>query len=157
MPAVPPTLIKELRDRTGAPLGECRKALVETDGDIEAAIESMFKRSGFRAEGKKDRIAGEGRIVTYLDPAGQYGVLLEVNCESDFVANTKDFQGMANLICEHIAKEAPADVAELLEHPFGSSSDHTMTFGKWLAEQITLTGEKIDIRRFVRFELGTVA
>ena len=100
-------LVKELRDKTGAGFMECKKALQETDGDVEAAAVELRKRGISVAQKKADREANEGLVMPYIHPGGKLGVLLELNCETDFVARTDDFQGLARDIAMHIAATDP--------------------------------------------------
>ncbi len=99
--------VKELRDRTGTGFMDCKKALIESDGDIDAAIEYLQKKQLASASKKAGRIAAEGIIGSYIHAAGRIGVLLEVNCETDFVARNDDFQQFVKDICMHIAASAP--------------------------------------------------
>lgn len=100
-------LVKELRDRTGIGMMECKKALQESNGDIDKAIHILRKRGYARAKGKMSREAQEGRIGSYIHMNGKIGVLVEVNCESDFVARTNEFQELVKNISLHIAAAAP--------------------------------------------------
>ena len=100
-------LVKELRDQTGAGFMECKKALAETDGDVEKAAVELRKRGISVAQKKADREANEGLVTPYIHPGGKLGVLLELNCETDFVARTDDFQGLARDIAMHIAATDP--------------------------------------------------
>ncbi len=100
-------LVKELRDRTGVGFMECKKALQETDGDVDAAEIVLRKRGVSVAAKKAGREANEGLIEAYIHPGAKLGVLLELNCESDFVARTEDFQGLARDIAMHVAATSP--------------------------------------------------
>lgn len=100
-------LVKELRDLTGAGFMECKKALVETNGDVEAAAVELRKRGIQVAQKKADRAANEGLVVPYIHPGGKLGVMVELNCETDFVARTDDFQGLARDIAMHVAATDP--------------------------------------------------
>lgn len=112
-------MIKDLREATGAPMGDCKKALSESDGDAAKALEYLQKKSLASAQKKSGRTAAEGRIGTYIHHDGKSGVLIEVNCESDFVANTEEFAELVKGLCFQIAamtpkwvrkEEVPADV-----------------------------------------------
>lgn len=105
--AVTPAQIKELRDRTGAPMGDCKKALEENAGDIAKAIEYLQKKSLATAAKKSGRVAAEGRIGSYVHHDGKTGVLIEVNSESDFVAKTDDFKEIVASLCLQIAAMSP--------------------------------------------------
>ena len=99
--------VKELRDISGVGMMDCKKALVEADGNIDKAIEILRKKGIAKAQKKASRDAKEGSILSYIHPGSKLGVLIELNCETDFVANTDDFKDLANDICMHIAATAP--------------------------------------------------
>lgn len=105
--AVSATQIKDLRERTGAPMGDCKKALEENNGDIAKAIEFLQKKSLASAAKKSGRVAAEGRVGSYVHHDGKTGVLIEVNSESDFVAKTDDFKELVNSLCLQIAAMGP--------------------------------------------------
>jgi elongation factor Ts len=107
---ISPKLVMELRQRTGVGMMDCKKALAETNGDIDLAIEALRKRGAAKAASKADRQASEGLVESYIHPGGRIGVLVEVNCETDFVARTDDFQALARGIAMHIAAMAPLAV-----------------------------------------------
>lgn len=100
-------LVKELRERTGAGMMECKKALTEANGDIEAAVVVLRKRGQAAADKKSSRTTQQGMIGTYIHPGSQLGVMVEVNCESDFVARTDDFQELVRDLAMHIAAADP--------------------------------------------------
>jgi elongation factor Ts len=102
--------VKELRDRTGAGMMDCKKALTETNGDMEAAIDLLRAKGAAKAAKREDKSANEGTIGTYIHHSGRVGVMLELNCETDFVANTDDFQGLARDLAMHIAAAKPIAV-----------------------------------------------
>ena len=141
-------LIKELRDRTQAPMGECKKALVATDGDVDAAVEYLTKHAIIKPR-IATRVAAEGRVSAYVDNDLGVGVMLELNCESDFVANTPRFTEMAEAFCIQIVLLDPPDVPAFLD-----ARKNDKTVAQWLAEEVSRVGENIVIRRFVRYELG---
>ena len=101
------SLVKELREKSGAPMGDCLKALQESKGDIEAAFVVLRKRGMASAQKKASRSTNEGAVGTYIHAGGKIGVLLELNCESDFVARTDDFQNLLKDIAMHIAASDP--------------------------------------------------
>ncbi|MFO7859422.1 MAG: translation elongation factor Ts [Ectothiorhodospiraceae bacterium] len=143
--------VKELRERTGSGMMECKKALVEADGDIEQAIEAMRKKGLAKAEKKADRVAAEGRIVTAVSDDGRHGVILEMNSETDFVSGGDDFTGFANAIAQIILEQQPADEDALLELPYDSERDvHTAR-----KELVARIGENIQLRRFHRYTTDT--
>jgi elongation factor Ts len=137
-------IVKELRDRTGAGMMDCKKALNETNGDMEQAVEYLRKKGAATAEKRADRSANEGTVLT--DIVNGAGVIVEVNCETDFVARSEDFLGFARRVLDAIKLQHPADLAALLncESDGLSIEDH-------LKELIGKIGEKIDIRRFATF------
>jgi elongation factor Ts len=103
--------VQELRQRTGAGMMECKKALEETNGDVDKAIEYLRKKGIAKAEKRAGREASEGQITSYIHHNGKVGVLVEVNCETDFVARNDEFKGLARAIAEHIAGASPVPVA----------------------------------------------
>ncbi len=105
-------MVKELRDKTGVGMMDCKKALKETDGNMEEAIKYLREKGISKAAGKSDREAKEGIVQAYVHFNGKLGVLVEVNCETDFVARTDDFQELCKNIAMHIAASAPLAVSE---------------------------------------------
>jgi elongation factor Ts len=103
-------LVKELRDKSGAGMMDCKNALVESNGDLEKASELLRKKGIAKASKRTDRSANEGKIESYIHPGSKLGVLVEVNCETDFVANTEDFKNLAHDIAMHIAASSPSYV-----------------------------------------------
>ena len=145
------TMVKELRDKTGAGMMDAKKALVEVDGDMDKAMEVLRQKGIASAEKKMGRIAAEGRVGSYIDST--VGAMIEVNCETDFVAKNEEFIELTNGLAELVAKTNPADVAAL-------EATTCPKCGKLISdvlkEKIASIGEKITIRRFVRYE-GNVA
>jgi len=133
---ISPKLVMELRQRTGVGMMECKKALAEADGNIDAAIESLRKRGAAKAASKADRKASDGLVEAYIHPGGRIGVLLEVNCETDFVARTDDFQALVRGIAMHVAAMSPVAVrredlpAELVESERAIYTDQVRAEGK---------------------------
>jgi len=119
--AITAALVKELRERTGAGMMECKKALVETQGDIEIAIELMRKTGLAKADKKAGRIAAEGLVVSKASDDGKHAVMVEVNCETDFVTKGDDFINFANSVAETALKAQPADIDALLVAPIDGS------------------------------------
>ncbi|HRE89311.1 MAG TPA: translation elongation factor Ts [Myxococcota bacterium] len=191
------SLVKELRERTGAGMMDCKKALEESNGNLQAAIEWLQKKQLSSAGKKAGRIAAEGIIHAYIHQGGRIGVLVEVNCETDFVARNEDFQAFAKDIAMHIAASNPLVVSAdeldpavvakqeeiflgqavnegkpekfaknivegrlkkwkaescLVDQPFVKDPDKTV--GQLVAELTARIGEKLSIRRFVRYEVG---
>ncbi len=191
------SMVKDLRERTGAGMMDCKKALGETNGDIEKAIEYLREKGIAKAAKKSGRIASEGVVESYIHGGGRIGVLVEVNIETDFAAKNDEFRAFVKDVAMQIAalspryvrrEEVPTDAIEkekeilkaqainegkpaniaekmvvgriekyyneicLLEQPFIKDSDKTVE--QVLKEKIATIGENINIRRFVRFEMG---
>ncbi|MBE5760619.1 MAG: translation elongation factor Ts [Clostridiales bacterium] len=189
--------VKILRERTGVGMMDCKKALVETDGDMERAAELLREKGLASAAKKAGRIAAEGIVDSYIHMGGKIGVMVEVNCETDFVAKTEQFKALVHDIAMHIAaakptylnaEEVPAEILEkekeilraqalnegkpekivekmvegrikkfytdncLLDQLFVKDTDKTIS--QLVTESVATIGEKITIRRFVRFEMG---
>jgi len=143
--AVTAAMVKELRERTGAGMMECKKALVETDGDLETAIEFLRKSGLAQADKKASRVAAEGKIALALADGGKQAVMVEINCETDFVAKDASFIAFADAVASNTLNDAPADVDALMTTSINSDSVEE-------ARQalISKIGENIQVRRFVR-------
>lgn len=197
MAEISASMVKELRERTGAGMMDCKKALGEVNGDMEKAVEFLREKGLAAAAKKAGRIAAEGIVEAYIHGAGRIGVLVEINCETDFVAKNEDFRGLARDIAMQIAaakpeyirrEEVPQEAIEkereilraqalnegkpekivdkmvegriekyykeicLLEQPFIKDPDKTVQHV--VNEIIAKIGEKIDVRRFSRYEMG---
>lgn len=195
--AISAAMVKELREKTGAGMMECKKALEEADGDIEKAIDILRARGAAKAAKRAERETREGAIGSYIHMGGRIGVMVEVNCETDFVARTEAFQELVRDLAMHIAassplaitaEDIPAEIVErernvyreqvknegkpeniwdkivegklkkffqenaLLSQPFVKNPDKTVE--QLITEVSAKTGEKIQVRRFVRYELG---
>jgi elongation factor Ts len=135
--------VKQLRERTGAGMMECKKALVETKGDLDAAAELMRKSGLAKADKKAARVAAEGTVA--VERAASSAVLVEVNCETDFVARSEEFLGFARAVGRTALEQAPADLHALLALPHGAS-----TLEEQRRALIAKIGENISVRRFVR-------
>ena len=144
------SLVKELREKTGAGMMDCKKVLTETDGDMEKAIELLRERGIAKAAKKSGRVAAEGLVEAYIAEDGKSGAVVEVNSETDFVAKNEEFKTFVEDVAEQIAKENPADVEELLEQT--SIKDSNKTVKEVLTDKIAKIGENMTIRRFERFE-----
>jgi len=194
---IPAKLVAELRARTGAGMMDCKKALQESGGELEKAIDLLRQRGAAKADKRAGREASEGLIGSYVHHDGSVGVLVELNCETDFVARTEDFKALAKELAVHIAaakplavriEDLPADVVQreravyekqvaeqkkpanirekivdgmmkkfyeenvLLEQKY--VRDDKRTVGELVKELSSKTGENVQVRRFVRFELG---
>ncbi len=130
------TLVKELRERTGAPMMDCKKALVETEGDLDKAVDVLRKKGIAAAAKKSGRAAAEGLVSSYIHGGGRIGVLLEVNCETDFVARTDEFTQLVKDIAMHVAASDPRFVEreevtpEILEHEREIYREQALAAGK---------------------------
>jgi len=144
------TMVKDLREKTGAGMMDCKKVLTETDGDMEKAIELLRERGIAKAAKKSDRIAAEGIVTAYVSADAKTGSVVEINSETDFVGKNEEFRTFASDIAEQIALKAPATVEELLTQKF--IKDEAKTVEEVLTGKIATIGEKITIRRFERFE-----
>ncbi|HRE83640.1 MAG TPA: translation elongation factor Ts [Opitutaceae bacterium] len=188
-------MVNDLRAQTGAGLMDCKRALVDSNGNVEEAITLLRKKGAASAAKKADRAAKEGLIESYIHLGGKVGVMIEVNCETDFVARNDEFRAFVKDLCLHIAAASPlyvtrdqvpeADLASereiaaaqvagkppaavqkivegklekfyssvvLLDQPFVKLPEKTVK--ELLTEKIAKTGENVQIRRFVRFQLG---
>ncbi|HEC06328.1 translation elongation factor Ts [Thiolapillus sp.] len=148
--AITAALVKELRERTGAGMMECKKALVETDGDIELAIENMRKSGQAKAAKKAGRIAAEGVIVIQASDDGKKVAMAEVNCETDFVAKDENFLSFANAVAERVLNSDVADVEELNALPLHEGEDTTVEEARQAL--VSKIGENMNVRRFIRLE-----
>ena len=156
MAAVTAAMVKELRERTNAGMMDCKKALLAADGDMDKAIDWLREKGLAQAAKKASRVAAEGVVAQYVTPCGCTGVIVEVNCETDFVAKTDNFAAFADNVAKHIAKANPADVDELMNQKF--VDDETKTISDLVSEATVAIGEKISVRRFARFQTeGVVA
>ncbi len=189
--------VKELREKTGVGMMDCKKALLENDGDLEKSVEWLRKKGISKAEKRAGRTTKEGLVTSYIHPGARLGVLVEVNCETDFVAKTDDFTAFVKNVAMQVAaanplyvsredvpqdildkelevyrgqakeQKKPAAIADkiaqgklekfyqeicILEQGF--IKDPNKTIQELLTELIAKTGENINIRRFVRFQLG---
>ncbi len=195
--AISAKLVKELRDKTGAGMMDCKKALTETNGDMDKAVEYLREKGIAKAAKKADRIAAEGVVESYIHAGGRIGVLVEVNCETDFVAKTDEFKAFVRDVAMQIAamnpkyvrsEEIPESEVEkerqllrqqaleegkpekivdkmvegrlkkhfkeicLLDQAYVKDPDKTVD--QMVKEMIAKIGENINVRRFVRFEMG---
>lgn len=145
MAAITAAMVGQLRAKTDAPMMECKKALVEADGNIEKAEEILRVRLGTKASKASTRITAEGVITAYVD--GNKGALVEVNCETDFVTTNEDFVKMADLCAKLAAQNNPADVTAL-----SALADGGKTIEEIRTELVGRIGENMSVRRFVRYE-----
>ncbi len=159
-------MVKDLREKTGAGVMDCRNALGTCEGNIEKAIEMLKAKGLAKAEKKASRATASGLVETYIHTAGRIGAMIEVNCETDFVARTDEFKEMVHCLAMQVAAMAPvcvskedapegqeiSDEACLLLQPY--IKDPTKLIKDVVTETIAKIGENIRIRRFIRFELG---
>jgi elongation factor Ts len=143
--------LKKLRDETAASIADIRKALDEADGNEKKALELLQKRASEIAAKKADRETGEGLIEAYIHNGGKVGVLIELLCETDFVAKTDEFKKLAKEIAMQIAAMNPEDVDSLLKQEY--IRDGSQTIEGMVKAVIGKLGENITIKQFVRFEL----
>jgi elongation factor Ts len=159
-------LIKELRERSGAGIMDCKRALESTSGDLDKAAALLVEQGIARAERKADRVTAQGLIESYIH-AGRIGAIVEVNCETDFVARTAEFQSLVHEIAMQVVGSSPKVVSEeeLTEDMEGTPAENVLllqpyirdpskTIRQLISETIGRTGENIQVRRFSRFELG---
>jgi elongation factor Ts len=164
---VPAALVKELRERTGAGVMECKRALEEAGSDLDRAVVVLQARGMAAAEKRAHRETSQGMIECYVHAGGRLAAMVEVNCETDFVARTDDFKRLARDLAMQVVAANPLSVAEddlpsgaegdptelcLLRQPF--IRDESRTVDEVVKEVIAKTGENIRVRRFARFELG---
>jgi elongation factor Ts len=160
-------MVKSLREQSGAGIMDCRNALKTADGDTEKALEILKEKGMLKAQKKAARSTGSGLVECYIHTAGRIGAMVEINCETDFVARTDEFKELAHSLAMQIAAMAPVcvsnenapegaelvpDEACLLLQPY--IKDPTKTIQDVITETIAKTGENIRVRRFSRYELG---
>ena len=161
--------VKELREKSGAGVMDCRNALIKTEGNFEKAHELLKEQSVYKVQKRSTRIVLQGAVTAYIHAGGKIGALVELNCETDFVARTDAFRELAHDIAMQIAAqepicigedampkdiEDPPEVACLLRQPFIKRPE--ISIQDLINEAIAKTGENIKVKRFARFELGQV-
>ncbi len=142
--AITSEIVKKLRDKTGAGMMDCKKALEETNGDMEAAIDYLRKKGAATAEKRADRVANQGMVVAKLSDDRKKGAIVEVNCETDFVARGDDFAGFAAAIAEIVYANAPASLDALHALPYAEGK----TVSEMLNELTGKIGEKLQVKQF---------
>jgi elongation factor Ts len=160
-------MIKKLREQSGAGIMDCRTALVRCEGDIEKALEVLREKGLLKAQKKAERTTSQGLVEAYIHTAGRIGAMVEINCETDFVARTDEYKELAHCLAMQVAALAPKYISEeeikegeeidpkeacLLSQPY--IKDPTRTVKDIIVETIAKVGENIRVRRFVRYELG---
>jgi elongation factor Ts len=146
--AITNEMIKNLREKTGAGMMDCKRALESTNGDLEAAIEYLRKKGAAVAQKRADRAAKEGMIVTRVTADGRRGVMVEINCETDFVGRSDDFTGFGQAVAETIERKAPAGPEQLLT----AATQGGKTVKQLMDDLLAKVGEKIDVRRFLTYD-----
>ena len=144
------TQVKELRERTGLGMMECKNALVESDGDIDEAIALLRKRAGAKVEKKAGRTAAEGIVATYVSDDQKLAAMVEINCETDFVAKEEGFVDFAATVAKTIAEHDPNDIDALLA--LSLTDGKADTIGQTREYLVAKLGEKIDVRRFTCYK-----
>ncbi len=144
------SLVKELREKTGAGMMDCKKVLTETDGDMEKAIELLRERGIAKAAKKSGRVAAEGLVEAYISEDGKVGAIVEVNSETDFVAKNEEFKTFVMNVAKQVVEKNPKDVEELLNQE--AIFEAGKTVNEALVGKIATIGENLSIRRFARFE-----
>ncbi len=153
MVQVTASMVKELRQRSGAGMMDCKKALVECDGDFDKAVDYLREKGIAKAAGKVSRETTEGRVTTLVSSDSKSGAIVEVGCETDFVARTDDFIAFCNVLAEQVAAEkSPEDVAEFLARPFKGKPE--VSVDSALKELFSKLGENMLVRRVEKFEAG---
>ena len=162
-------LIKKLREKSGAGVMDSRNALIQTDGDFDKALEVLKQQSIYKVQKRAQRVAAQGVVATYIHTGERIGAMVELNCETDFVARTDIFKQLAHNIAMQVAAQEPVcinedkipkdtleppDVVCLLRQPFIKTPE--LTIQDLINEAISKTGENVKINRFARFELGQV-
>jgi elongation factor Ts len=160
-------MIKELRSQSGAGIMDCRSALLGTEGNMEKALELLKEKGLLKAQKKAERATAQGLVEAYIHTAGRIGAIIEVNCETDFVARTDEFQELAHCLAMQVAALSPQFISEA-EVPAGADvepaeaclllqpyiKDPTRTVKDIIIETVAKVGENIRVRRFARYELG---
>ncbi len=160
--------IKELREQSGAGIMDCRSALLDAEGDIEKALEVLKEKGLLKAQKKAERATGQGLVEAYIHTAGRIGAMIEVNCETDFVARTDEFKEVAHCLAMQVAALSPQFISEeeipegaevesqevcLLLQPY--IKDPNKTVRDVIMETVAKVGENIRVSRFTRYELGS--
>lgn len=146
-------LLKKLRNETGISLADCRKALEETKNDYKKAMEWLKKNGLEKAAKKSDRETSQGLVESYIHQNGRVGALVEVLCETDFVARTDEFKNLVHEICMQVAAMNPKDVSVLLKQEY--IRDSSKTIETLIKEAIAKLGENIVVKNLKRFEIGS--
>lgn len=143
--------VKKLREETGAGVMDAKKALEEASGDMAKAKEILQSQGAQKAEKRSERVTSLGLIETYVH-AGKVGAMVEVGCETDFVAKTDEFKNLAHELAMQVASMGPSDVEELLNQDY--IRDPSKKVKDLVTETVAKTGENVQVKRFIRFNLG---
>ena len=161
-------MIKTLRKKSGAGIMDCRGALVSCGGNMDKALEVLKEKGLLKAQKKSERATSQGLVESYIHTAGRIGALVEINCETDFVARTDEFKELAHCLAMQVAAMDPQYISEkdipkdndavpaevcLMQQPY--IKDPTKTINDIITETIAKTGENIKVSRFIRYELGS--
>ena len=161
---IPASAVKELREKTGAGVMECKRALQESEGNVDKAIEALRQKGLAKHAKVAGRATSQGLVESYIHTGGRIGALVEVNCETDFVARTDEFRTLARELAMQVASMNPGTVGTLDSEGEGDGSalldqeyirDARKTIRDLIKETIAKVGENIQISRFIRFEVGT--
>ena len=149
--------LKELRQLTGAGMLDCRQALEQAEGNMEKAVEHLRRQAAAEAAKRAQRLTGEGQVGSYIHHDAKVGALVEVNCETDFVARTEDFRALVRYVAEQVAATSPDALeteASLLQQPW--IRDPSRTIGDLVSETSARVGENVRVRRYTRFRIDDV-
>lgn len=149
--AISAEAVKELRDKTGVSMMECKKALEEAGGDMAKAMEVLGKRAAAAAAKKADRALGAGTVASYIHNQGQVGAMVELSCETDFVSKNEEFVALARDIAMHAAAMRPQNVAELLSQPFIKNPEKTIE--NLISDATQKFGERTEVSQFACFSV----
>jgi elongation factor Ts len=142
-------LLKKLRNETSVSIADCRKALEESDGNYQKALIWLKKHGIEKAERKSDRQTSQGLVESYIHQNGKIGAMIEILCETDFVARTSEFKNLAHEIAMQVAAMSPKDIDSLLKQEY--IRDSSKTVGDLVKEAITKLGENMVVKEFARF------
>lgn len=149
--AITAEAVKELRDKTGISMMECKKALEEAQGDLAKAMEILGTRAEAQAAKKADRALGAGTVAAYVHSTGQSGAIVMLSCETDFVSKNEEFTALARDIAMHVSAMAPQDKDELLAQPFIKNPEKTI--GGLISDAVQKFGERTELSGFSRFSV----
>lgn len=149
--AISPEAVKELRDKTGVSVMECKKALEQADGDMAKAMAILGERAAASVAKKADRTLGAGTVAAYIHNQGQVGAMVQLSCETDFVSKNEEFTALARDLAMHAAAMRPADIAELAAQPFIKNPEKTVT--DLISAATQKFGERIEVTQLSCFSV----